>query len=77
MTIFKLAGDLSRMFVAHGTLIRNQAENGLCRTQQVIRLNDARQAKYFLTNPIGNHHIIMKGNHQEELEELLGMQGNA
>ena len=77
MTIFKLAGDLSRMFVAHGTLIRNQAENGLCRTQQVIRLNDARQAKYFLTNPIGNHHIILKGNHQEELEELLGMQGNA
>jgi L-fucose isomerase-like protein len=77
MTIFKLAGDLSRMFVAQGTLIRNQAENGLCRTQQVIRLNDARQAKYFLTNPIGNHHIIMKGNHQEELEELLGMQGNS
>ena len=75
MTIFKLAGDLSRMFVAHGTLIRNQAENGLCRTQQVIRLNDARQAKYFLTNPIGNHHIIMKGNHQEELEELLGDAG--
>ena len=77
MTIFKLAGDLSRMFVAHGTLIRNQAENGLCRTQQVIRLNDARQAKYFLTNPIGNHHIILKGNHQEDLDELLGMQGNA
>ena len=42
----------------------------LCRTQQVIQLSDKRQASYFLTEPIGNHHIIMPG-HQAQLLEAL------
>ena len=40
VTIFKLSGDLSRYFVAEGTLVRNQAKPDLCRTQQVIELSD-------------------------------------
>lgn len=64
VTIFKLAGDFSRYFVAEGTLVRNQAKPDLCRTQQVIQLSDKSQMAYFLTNPIGNHHIILPGHHQ-------------
>ena len=73
VTIFKLAGDLSRMFVAEGMLVENRAEAGLCRTQQVIRLADAEQTRYFLTNPIGNHHIIIPGYQAAALHELLGL----
>ena len=73
VTIFKLAGDLSRMFVAEGMLVENRAEAGLCRTQQVIRLADAEQTRYFLTNPIGNHHIIIPGHQAAALHELLGL----
>ncbi len=62
VTIFKVAGDLSRSFIAEGTLIRNESKPDLCRTQQVIRLSDPTQANYFLTNPIGNHHIIIPGH---------------
>lgn len=71
VTIFKLAGNLSRYFVAEGTLVRNQAKPDLCRTQQVIQLSDKSQTAYFLTNPIGNHHIIMPGSHRVLIDALL------
>ena len=71
VTIFKVSGDLKRYFIAEGTLVRNQAKPDLCRTQQVIQLSDKSQALYFLTNPIGNHHIIMPGHHKELLEKIL------
>ena len=71
VTIFKVAGDLSRYFIAEGTLVRNQAKPDLCRTQQVIELDDKGQTRYFLTQPIGNHHIIVPGHLKELLEEIL------
>jgi L-fucose isomerase-like protein len=64
VTIFKVSGNLSRCFIAEGTLVRSQAKPDLCRTQQVIQLADKRQTDYFLTRPIGNHHIILPGSHQ-------------
>jgi len=72
VTIFKVSGDLSRHFVAEGTLVRNEAKPDLCRTQQVIQLADKTlTTNYFLTHPIGNHHIIMPGHCQELIEQLL------
>ena len=71
VTIFKVSGDLSRHFIAEGELLRNQTKPDLCRTQQVIQLSDPSKASYFLTDPIGNHHIILPGHHQELLEEFL------
>lgn len=71
VTIFKVAGDLSRSFIAEGELLRSEARPDLCRTQQVIRLDDPQQASYFLTWPIGNHHIIMPGHHRDLLCQLL------
>ena len=71
VTIFKVSGDLSRSFVAEGELVRSEAKSDLCRTQQVIQLADKRQTDYFLTCPIGNHHIILPGHHRELLENLM------
>ncbi len=72
VTIFKVSGNLSRHFIAEGELVRNESKPDLCRTQQVIRLADKSLTNsYFLTNPIGNHHIIMPGHCQELLEHLL------
>ena len=72
VTIFKVAGNLSRYFIAEGELIRNEAKPDLCRTQQVIQLSDKRlTTSYFLSNPIGNHHIIMPGHCKELLEHIL------
>ena len=71
VTIFKISGDVKHYFITEGTLVRNQAKPDLCRTQQVIQLEDKNQVQYFLTNPIGNHHIIMPGHHKELLEMYL------
>ena len=71
VTIFKISGDVKHYFIAEGKLVRNQAKSDLCRTQQVIQLEDKNQVQYFLTNPIGNHHIIMPGHHKELLEKFL------
>ena len=71
VTIFKVSGDLSRRFIAEGELIENQSKPDLCRTQQLIRLSDKSQTSYFLTNPIGNHHIILPGHQKELLERMF------
>ena len=72
MTIFKVSGDLSRCFIEEGELVQNQTQPDLCRTQQIIRLSDSSKAHYFLTNPIGNHHIILRGHHKALLQEMIG-----
>ena len=75
VTIFKLSGDLSRYFVAEGTLLRNQDNPDLCRTQLVIELSDKSQMDYFMKNPIGNHHVIMPGYQRDLIIGLLGSLG--
>ena len=70
VTVFKVSGKLDRHFVAEGELLYNQYEDHLCRTQVVLKLQPE-DARYFLTNPIGNHHIILTGHCKELLEELL------
>ena len=72
VTVFKLSGDLKRCFIAEGGLLYSQAKPDLCRTQQVIQLNDKAQASYFLNEPIGNHHIILPGRWGSVLKEMLG-----
>ena len=72
VTVFKVSGDLSRAFIAEGTMEGNRYEDNLCRTQIVVKLSPD-EAKYFLTNPIGNHHIIIPGAHKALLEEFLGL----
>ena len=71
VTIFKVSGDLSRMFVAEGRLTENLSKADLCRTQISINLDDPSQASYFLTNPIGNHHVIILGRHKQLIESYF------
>ena len=70
VTVFKVSGDLRRHFVSEGTLLRNQYEQHLCRTQVVLQLPPA-DARYFLTQPIGNHHIILSGHHRALFDEFV------
>lgn len=71
VTVFKVSGDKSRHFIAEGYLTQNLSEPNLCRTQQKIQLTDKSQISYFLSNPIGNHHIILPGHHKALLEEMV------
>lgn len=71
VTVFKTAGDTTRHFAEEGELLRCQNEPNLCRTQQVIKLNDNQATQYFLNRPIGNHHIIVPGHRKQLLDELF------
>ena len=61
-TLVKLSGDLKRMLVADVELERCQYEENLCRTQVWIKATPE-LAQYFLTDPIHNHHVLIKGHH--------------
>ena len=72
ITIFKVSGDLSQAFIAEGRILRNLDEKNLCRTQIVVRLDEPELArKYFLSRPVGNHHIIIPGRWKDVLEAVL------
>lgn len=71
VTVFKVSGDLTRFFAEEGELIENGKAPNLCRTQQLIRFTDKQATKYFLQNPIGNHHIILQGHWKGLISELL------
>ena len=70
VTVFKLSGTLDRAFIAEGELFRNQYEQNLCRTQVWLRMSPD-DARYFLTDPIGNHHIIIPGHCGALLREFV------
>lgn len=71
VTIFKMSGDGRRHFAEEGILTGCQSKPNLCRTQQLITLNDKNATKYFLTSPIGNHHVIIPGKHKGLIDEML------
>lgn len=68
-TIAKIAGDLSRSWFCETDLTDNLSESNLCRTQIVLRGQGF--ANYFLTNPIGNHHIIFRGNQEPVFKAFM------
>ena len=65
ITIFKLSKDLKNYFVTTGKIIRNLNESNLCRTQIEISVDD--NIEYFLKRPYGNHHVIVYGDHKDEI----------
>lgn len=64
VTLLKIAPDLRQCFAADALLLCNQADRDLCRTQVILRAPGT--ARYFLTDSIGNHHVILPGHHARE-----------
>ena len=70
VTVFKVSGDLSRHVAFEGELLRNEARPDRCRTQVVVKLSPG-ACDRFLTDPVGNHHILLPGHCAGTLEALL------
>ena len=74
VTLVKCGGEcLDEYYLSTGTLTENTNYINMCRTQVRVKMNTP--ADYFLKNPLGNHHILLQGNHEETLNEFL--QANA
>ena len=69
ITIFKLAKNLKDYYVTTGTILRNLNESNLCRSQIEIKVDD--NIQYFLNRPYGNHHIIIYGDHKQEIIDFM------
>lgn len=70
ITLFKCGGEcLDEYFVSSGELIDNIDDDTSYRTQIKVRLE--KSVKYFLRNPLGNHHILIRGNHTEAIRAFM------
>ena len=68
-TLFKMKENFQDFVAMEGTLIENLHEENMCRTQ--IRLQMDEPLEYFLTHPIANHHMVVKGEHKELIENFF------
>ncbi len=73
-TIFKV-GDpgLDSYFVSAAEILPGRPEPGLCRTQVRLRLKEP--AGYFLKRPLANHHVLIKGDHAQLIEDFMQFSG--
>ena len=70
VTVIKCAGEcLDEYFVSTGQLIENTNYINACRTQVRIKLD--KPVDYFMRNPLGNHHIILMGDHEKVINEFM------
>ncbi len=74
MTIVKCGGkNMERYFISQARLLECTTNPNMCRTQLRLRLDEP--LDYFLERSIGNHHVIVRGNHVERLVTVLRMLG--
>ena len=69
VTIFKINSKLDKYEVFEGQIKENLHLNNLCRTQLKIQFDE--DIEDLLDLPCGNHLIIFKGHHKDELERIL------
>ena len=74
MTVVKCGGaSMERYFISKAHLIECTTNPNMCRTQLHLRLDEP--LDYFLERSIGNHHVIVRGDHKQRLESVLRMLG--
>ena len=70
MTIFKCNDTFTRYYAGKAELLETMHRADLCRAQMRLKLLDG--TGYFSSNPISNHHMIVKGDWKEVIDEFFG-----
>ncbi len=67
VTLLRLGGRrLERIWVSDGEIVGSGAAEDLCRTQATVRLSEASVGE-LLRSPLGNHLVLVRGNHAARL----------
>jgi len=67
ITVVRVGGNrMERLWLAEGEILRPGDEPDLCRTQVEIRLEDG-AADQLLSDPLGNHLVMIRGHHANRL----------
>ena len=70
MTVVKCGGQgMERFFISKAQLLKCTTNPNMCRTQLHLRLDEP--LDYFLERSIGNHHVIVRGDHVERLTAVF------
>ena len=68
-TLFKWGGPkLDRFYVTEAQAVETPYSNHFCRTQITLDVN---LKPYLLQHSIGNHHVIIRGRHAEEIRRFM------
>ena len=68
-TLFKWGGpQLDRYYVTEAKAIETPYSNHFCRTQITLNVN---LKPYLLQHSIGNHHVIIRGRHADEIHRFM------
>ena len=74
-TLFKWGGpQLDRYYVTEAKAVETPYSNHFCRTQITLNVN---LKPYLLQHSIGNHHVIIRGRHADEIRRFMQSQGVA
>lgn len=74
VTLVRLGGkNLDKIWIANGEIIECGDDENLCRTQVHVKLHGEAKPADLLKAPLGNHLLMVKGNHAEELYEWWRM----
>ena len=69
-TLLKCGGEcLDKYFVSSGYILDNTASESNSRTEVLYKMNE--DPSYFLKNALGNHHVLVRGDHQELIKSFL------
>ncbi len=71
VTIFKTDGTLSRCIIDEATLTEHTYSDRLCRTQIKLHPDQPETIKTMLSQPIGNHQIILQGEYKQLIAKML------
>ena len=72
-TLFKWGGPmLDRFFVTEGKAVETPYSEHFCRTQITLDVN---LKPYLLQHSIGNHHVIIRGRHADEIRQFMQANG--
>jgi len=69
MTIFKCDDSMKKYYAGRAELLESMHRPDLCRTQMRLKLQDG--TSYFSSHPISNHHMIIKGDWKEVIDEFF------
>ena len=68
VTLLRLGGkNLESIWISNGEILESGNEENLCRTQVNIKLHGSAKPEDLLTNPLGNHLLMMRGSYTKEL----------
>lgn len=69
-TLVRVGGpELREVYAAAGTLLEFEPRAEMCRTQVMIELDSPLEAGRILSRPLGNHHIVLKGDHADVIKD--------